>query len=176
MTGRRRISRTTLSYRHEIREMLEGIFIAELFAPSDRMWLVSPWVTDIVVVDNTAGLYEPLTVEWGARELRLSEIVATLIRRGVILTLATRATPENQGFVEQTRASLAHSGGDPQLFRVFTSETLHEKGLLGRGYHLSGSMNFTRNGVEMLEEAVVYDTDPAFVAQARLDFERRWDP
>lgn len=172
---RRRISRSTLSYRYEIRELLEAIFVAELVAPSDRLWLVSPWVSDVVVIDNAAGAYEPLTMEWGARGLRLSEVLTALLRRETVVTLATRPIPESEAFVDQVSNELAVRGGDPSRLRVHRSELLHEKGLLGSGYHLSGSMNFTWNGIELLEEAVLYETDPAFVAQARLDFERRWD-
>jgi hypothetical protein len=171
---RRRISRSTLAYRHEIRELLEAIVVAELLAPSDHVWLVSPWVSDIVVVDNMSGSYEPLVSEWGTRHLRLAELLAGLIRRDAVVTLATRPIPENDVFVEQVQNELAVRGGDASRFRVHRSDILHEKGLLGNGYHLSGSMNFTMNGIDLLDEAVIYETDAAFIAEARLDFERRW--
>lgn len=148
--------------------------MTELLAPSDHLWLVSPWVSDIAVVDNAAGSYEPLVSEWGTRHLRLAELLAGLIRRDAVITLATRPIPESEIFVEQVRNDLAVRGGDASRFRVHRSDILHEKGLLGNGFHLSGSMNFTMNGIELLEEAVIYETDPALIAEARLDFERRW--
>lgn len=43
---------TQATSRAEIREMLEGIFVAELLVPSDSLWLVSPWITDIDILDN----------------------------------------------------------------------------------------------------------------------------
>jgi hypothetical protein len=171
---RRRISRSTLAYRHEIKELLEAILVGELLMPSDHLWLVSPWVSDIAVIDNTSGSYEPFNSEWGSRRIRLAELLAGLIRREGIVTLATRPIPESESFVDQVRNEIAIRGGDAMRFRIHRSEVLHEKGLLGNGFHLSGSMNFTMNGIELLEEAVVYETDPALIAEARLDFERRW--
>ena len=54
------------------------------------------------------------------------------------------------------------------------AQDLHEKGLLGDDFYLSGSMNFTFGGVELLEEAVKFDTAEDAVAQARLVFHERW--
>jgi hypothetical protein len=51
---------------------------------------------------------------------------------------------------------------------------LHEKGLLGDDFYLSGSMNLTYGGVELLEETVKFDTAPEVVADARLVYYERW--
>lgn len=174
ISPRRRISRSSLAYRYEIRDLLQSILALEFAVPSDRLWLVSPWVSDIVVLDNSTGRFPAVTSEWGTRAVRFAELLAALIRRGTQITLATRPLPENERFVEQVRIDLRTKGGDLGQFNVHMAELLHEKGLLGQGFHLSGSMNFTMNGIELLQEAVIYETNGTAIAEARLDFEKRW--
>jgi hypothetical protein len=48
--------------------------------------------------------------------------------------------------------------------------TLHIKGLAGTHFALKGSMNFTYNGVEVLEEVVELETDLSRVASLLLSF------
>ena len=42
---------TQATSRTEIRELLEGTFVSELLMPSESVWLVSPWITDIDILD-----------------------------------------------------------------------------------------------------------------------------
>ena len=58
--------------------------------------------------------------------------------------------------------------------RIHVAQELHEKGFLGDGFYLSGSMNFTFSGVTLNEEAVHYSVDPSFVAEARILYGARW--
>ena len=51
---------------------------------------------------------------------------------------------------------------------------MHEKGLLGDDYYLSGSMNFTENGIRLNDEAVKYELSPEAVAQARVSFRQQY--
>jgi hypothetical protein len=53
--------------------------------------------------------------------------------------------------------------------------TLHSKGIAGDGYLLSGSMNLTYNGVEVLDELVHFDTDRELVDQAHVAFTSQWE-
>ena len=36
-----------------VADLLQAIFAAEILRPSARMWIVSPWISDIPVLDNT---------------------------------------------------------------------------------------------------------------------------
>ena len=49
------------------------------------------------------------------------------------------------------------------------------RALLGDQFLLNGSMNFTHNGVQLLDEWVRFDTDTQAVAEARLAFRARWE-
>ena len=53
-------------------------------------------------------------------------------------------------------------------------EELHLKGILGDGYYLAGSMNFTYNGITINEEAVTYETSAEAIAEQKLIFTNRW--
>lgn len=66
----------------DLRALLQAVFIGELLAPSQEIWLVSPWVSDIGVVNNTDGAFTGLEPSWGARHVRLSEILLRLAARG----------------------------------------------------------------------------------------------
>ena len=51
----REIVRRSRYARNEVRELLQSIFVSELLRPSKEIWLVSPWLSDIEVVDDTAA-------------------------------------------------------------------------------------------------------------------------
>ena len=57
MSGVRRIFRSSSTSNAEIRELLESLFAAELLSPSRCLWLVSPWLTDLELLDNRAGAW-----------------------------------------------------------------------------------------------------------------------
>ena len=50
----RDIHRNSRYARNEARELLQSIFVAELIRPSRDLWIVSPWLNDIVVIADTA--------------------------------------------------------------------------------------------------------------------------
>jgi hypothetical protein len=49
-------------------------------------------------------------------------------------------------------------------------EELHTKGLIGDQLALSGSMNFTNNGIAVLDEAVQFQIDDQTVSQFLMSF------
>ncbi|MEH2096321.1 MULTISPECIES: hypothetical protein [unclassified Nostoc] len=58
--------------------------------------------------------------------------------------------------------------------RFHITEELHAKGILGDGYYLAGSMNFTYNGITINEKVVTYETSPEAIAEQQLIFTNRW--
>lgn len=169
----RHIHKSSWRCQDDVRELLQATFVAELTAPSRCLWLVSPWVSDIPIVDNTASAFDALDPTWGPRSVRLTEALITLLRRGTLVVLATRPVDHNVPFIAKLQSTVEGSEAQQNLL-VHQSEELHEKGLLGDDFYLSGSMNLTYGGVELLEETVKYDTSDEVVAQAQLTFFERW--
>ena len=68
----RRIFKSAVTSQNLIRELLQMMFLGELLAPGgQRAWLVSPWISNIVLFDNRAGGFGTINPEWGNREIRL---------------------------------------------------------------------------------------------------------
>ncbi|XXX76045.1 phospholipase D-like domain-containing protein DpdK [Sorangium sp. So ce134] len=169
----RYISKSNWQCRHEARDLLQAIFGSELVVPSRCLWIVSPWISDIPVLENDALSFRFPNVGWGRRQVRLSEAIVELVRRSTTVILATRPDNHNRIFLQQLEQACADAGYASRL-RVHFAEALHEKGIVGDGFYLGGSMNMTHNGLEILEEALHFTIDPEVVAQTRVRYFERW--
>jgi phosphatidylserine/phosphatidylglycerophosphate/cardiolipin synthase-like enzyme len=159
--------------REEVRRLLAAIFSAELTQPSSEVWLVSPWIRNVVVLDNQGGDFAALDVTWGQREIRLFDCLASLVARGGRVRLKTSRDRASQDLV----AALTRRARDLEVadhLQVSVSDRLHTKGLLTDRCLIRGSMNFTLRGVEFNEEAVTYDIDPASIAEMRISLDEQW--
>jgi hypothetical protein len=153
----------------EVLEMLGALFSAELVAPSKCVWLVSPWVTDVEVLDNSAGTHSAL-MRFGRRPIRLVEVLVTLAAEGAFIVVAT--TPDAHNDMFRRRLTLLQNDLNvADRIRVVVDESgkLHTKALTGDDYAVAGSMNITHTGINLREEQVELRTDDVYVAQARLD-------
>lgn len=153
----------------EAADLLAGLFSAELVSPSQCLWLVSPWVSDVELVDNSAGNFDALA-RYGKRKVRLAEILVALADAGGHIVIGTTRDTHNTRFLERLRL-LAEDWrvGHKLTIAVDSSNQLHTKALTGDDFALAGSMNITFNGIQLREELVDLRTDAAFVAQARMD-------
>jgi hypothetical protein len=166
----RRIFKSTVASQSELRELLEFLFSGELLGPSSRIWMVTPWISDITILDNRSGCYDTLVPEWGRRQLRLSDVLVRLMLSGTEIVVVTRPDPHNTNLVQKV-TDLAHDWFVGDRFRVIHRENLHTKGILTDQFLIAGSMNITNNGLELLEEMITFDTAPEDVGQARISFE-----
>jgi len=155
--------------RNSVRELLQIIFSAELLAPSRCVWVVSPWLRDLPVLDNTSGSFLSLCPELPRSEVRLSLVLRELLANGTQLVIATRPDPGNRQVIE----SLNQSDIESQVIFEERSE-LHAKGIVGDRYALVGSMNLTYNGLERLTELLVFETDRSAVEHLRLSFQKEY--
>lgn len=169
----RHIHKSSWRCQDEVKELLQAIFVGEMMSPSRCIWLISPWLSDIPIIDNRAGAFDALDSSWGPRVLRLGEVIARSLRIGTMVVVATRPVPHNRPFLSQLATTASELGVSPALL-LSEAEDLHEKGILGDDFYLSGSMNLTFGGVELLEETVKFDTAEEVVAQARLVYFERW--
>jgi len=164
----RDIFRHSRYYRNEVRELLQSVFVAELLAPSKELWLVSPWLSDIEVIRDTAGAFGPLLSGDSSTTLTMSAALTRLAAGGTLVRVVTRPR-----FSAQIHNSLARRGAmelDNFVWREVAE--LHTKGLVGDDYRIMGSMNFTFSGIQINDEAIRFDRDVGAIARTRLQFER----
>jgi hypothetical protein len=154
--------------------LLANLFAAELTAPGENLWLVSPWITDIKIIDNETGAFAPLD-RWGPRGIRLAEVLATLAARGSSVIIGTTSDPHNEEFIEHLTGH-ARALGVENKVRISrdTLDLLHVKAITGDDYALVGSMNITWYGVNLREEYLEFRTEEDFVADAKLDARERF--
>jgi phosphatidylserine/phosphatidylglycerophosphate/cardiolipin synthase-like enzyme len=137
--------------------------------PSGCLWVVSPWISDVGLLDNSAGDFPALT-RFGRRQIRLVELLCSLAERGTDVVIATTEDGHNDTF----RARLALVARDLRVeervhVEIDSSGWLHTKSITTDNFVLVGSMNITHNGIHLREEHVELRTDVDFVAQARMD-------
>lgn len=172
----RRIFKSAVTSHNLIRELLELMVLGELMAPGDeRVWFVSPWISNVAILDNRAAGFTAVNPEWGAREIRLVEIAVELMMRGCPVAIATSLDEHNIVFSHALQDAAAEAGVTDKL-KIVRRENLHTKGILLRRGLLMGSMNITYRGLELNDEVVTYDTNPQSLAQARINFESYLDP
>lgn len=167
----RRVFKSLVTSQNLVRELLQMMMLGELISPGgQRAWLVSPWISNVVLFDNRAGGFSAVNPEWGAREVRLIEVALYLMARGTSLGVATNFDKHNDGFLEALKVGAEEAGVSDKIY-IVRRQHLHVKGILLKRGLLTGSMNLTYRGLELNDETVVYDTAPQTIAEARLNFE-----
>jgi phosphatidylserine/phosphatidylglycerophosphate/cardiolipin synthase-like enzyme len=161
-----RTSRVTGIY---IDPLLTAVLLGELLNPSQEIWLVSAWISDVIAIDNTRGDYDSLFAEASAREYSLSEILGALTVSKSRLHVVTRNADSNTAFLTR----LGRTANADRL-EIVPYPDVHEKTLCGDDWLLSGSMNFTFRGMQINDEAMTYRLGSTAAAAARVDFKHRW--
>jgi phosphatidylserine/phosphatidylglycerophosphate/cardiolipin synthase-like enzyme len=151
-------------------DLIQNVLVTELIDPSPTIWLLSPWVSDIAVIDNRSGEFASLLPGLPARRARLTEVLLELARRGSQIRILMRNDPKN----DLVRLRLADAGDASVNVTVSHVENLHDKGLLTSRFHVYGSMNFTYFGKEVNEEGVTVTADQDQIARANLDYQKRF--
>jgi phosphatidylserine/phosphatidylglycerophosphate/cardiolipin synthase-like enzyme len=163
------IRKSTRNAARDAANLISGVFVAESLSPSAAIWLVSPWISDMVVIDNRGSTFSSLYPDIGDREIRLGECLVRLAAQGTQITIAARPDDLNARFFRAV--SLDQS--DRILIRH--EADLHDKTLLGDDYLVTGSMNFTYKGITENEENVTFTRDEDRIARARTELRARWN-
>jgi hypothetical protein len=153
---RRAIRSTGRQASREIADVVQASFVLELLGGPGRLWLVSPWITDVPVIDNRGGEFSTIAPGLPEIEVPLSLALKHLVERGLRAKVVTRDDPTNAPFLA---AVGEHS-------TVLLDDSVHRKRLVSEHVVLWGSMNFTRSGVRANAEDVEFDVDPSSVANA----------
>jgi hypothetical protein len=161
--------------REELADALQVVFLAEVVAPSEQIWIITPWISDVPIIDNRTGRLDGVWSDVPARWLRLAEVLVHIIHSGGQVTIACRPDDHNLTFVENLRRRCRETGVEDNL-EVFKAEDLHEKGILTDDLLLSGSMNLTFNGLRRLEEVIYVHDDRDTIERTRFAYKSRWTP
>jgi hypothetical protein len=154
-----------------IRDLLQSLFITELLRPSSCLWLAFGWISDIEVVDNRARQFAALQPDWPASWIRLSHLMTALVEAGGKIALVLRDIDHNRHFIDAIKPMRDRF---PDQVKVAMGGDVHEKGIVGDDFLLSGSMNLTYNGVTVNDEHLTLRTDMASVQEWRLALEQKW--
>ena len=153
-----------------LRELLQTMFVSEMLHTGGTLWIVSPWVSNVVLIDNRSGNFDSLNPEWGRREVRLAELLTSLMARGSRIVLVTRDIETNMSLIGSLREETVRHALEDHLVLVLRDE-LHTKGIVFSRSMLVGSMNLTYNGLEINDESIEFCIDTEDIARTRLEFE-----
>ena len=156
----------------QLGDLLQSLFSVELLAPSRDLWLVSPWIGDIPILDNRAGQFQALAPEWDRGRIGLSRVLIYLAGLGTGIHVVTRDEGYNQGFIEEMREARRLVPGRIRLHDP--SNRLHEKGILAERWYLEGSLNLTPSGISLNQERALLHVTPSVIAENRIEFMNRW--
>lgn len=159
-----------------VADLVGSALISLLLRPDDRRpaYFSSPWMSDFVVVRNWLQQFAVLFPELADRsEVRFADYLGRLSRNREV-RLITTENPYSMTFLQH----LALRGCRVQ-YRL-AKEDYHEKGILGPGVYIEGSMNLTHSGVYLNDEKITLhtETEPDGQEQfvkAYLEFDRRWE-
>ncbi len=159
--------------RNQLSEILQAIFAAELLCPSRELWLVSPWISDIPVLDNRDLAFTSLLPNVPAGQVQLSTALSALSNKGSTIVIVTHEGKDSDTFLDALERRVALSG-DPGALRVRFRDELHAKGLVGDDFQLVGSMNFTLGGLTRNDELVTFKKDPREAEELRRLFQNEY--
>lgn len=166
----RRIFKTQATGAITLQELVQTMFVAEMLISTGELWIVSPWISNVVLIDNRSGNFDALNPEWGRREVRVVDVLMALMARGTVVRIVTRDDDINRPFIGRLNDAAVQSALEEQL-SITLREKLHTKGVLLSNSLLMGSMNLTYNGLMITDEWVEFSLDQQELARTRLEFE-----
>lgn len=166
----RKIFKNATTSHVAVQDVLTLIFTQELLIPSGNIFIVAPWISDIPILDNRQGGFMALNPEWPRGDIRLPEVLAMLATLGARIHVHVGPSEHNRDFEIKLKEALADSGVSSQCYWK-EHAYLHTKGILTDNVFVSGSMNFTRNGTQVLDEFVEVSYSAEAVALAHTHFQ-----
>ena len=128
-------------------------------------------MSDIVVFDNRDGSFSAVEPTWPRSEIRLIQVLSRLMQEGVHIVLATRSGHSDK-FLSNLKLKSDELETLDQLTVYKDEKKLHIKGILTDSVYVSGSMNLTYNGIEVLKEGLTVDCDERAIAQGQLAYSK----
>jgi phosphatidylserine/phosphatidylglycerophosphate/cardiolipin synthase-like enzyme len=170
LNAKRKIFKNATASQNAVREVLSFVFAQELLSPSQDLFLVAPWISNVVIFNNHLGQFSSFNPEWGRREVRLTEVIVAVASSGTMIHVHTRPEPHNKNFEWRVKQAMSDSGVTDRLLWK-EDALLHTKGLLTDRVCIDGSMNLTESGVALNDETISVSYDPTDISAARVHFE-----
>jgi phosphatidylserine/phosphatidylglycerophosphate/cardiolipin synthase-like enzyme len=170
MSLTRKIFKSSTALQGAVQEVLGFAFVQELLSPSQNVFLVAPWISNIVVFDNRLGQFSALNPDWGKREIQLVDVLVSVAANGSQVHVLTRPDSHNQ-YVERRLKEAMSDAGLSDSLNWMARPALHSKGLLTDRFYLDGSMNLTERGVHLNDETIAVSYEKDDIARARVHFE-----
>jgi len=145
-------------------DLIQSLLVLELVQPSKTIWVGSAWISDIQLFDNRGLQYKSLEPDWPADMISLSKVLLALAKRGIQIVIITRDDEVNQNFLNKIRSNKS----EDMIVDIILRDEFHEKGLLSDSYEITGSMNFTFNGIMINDERVIYRCDKNKIAERQI--------
>ena len=171
MVDTRRIYNHSDSSPKILEELFHNIFIAEFLDPSDEIWIVSPWISNIQIFDNRGGAFTMLCPDWQGLSVKLEHVLIKMLSASTKINIVANKTVHNDQFFSSLKKKSKDLGLDKYL-QLVRRETLHTKGIFTRHGSLTGSMNITFSGVNINDERLVYTISKDVIAQDYLECAR----
>ena len=89
--------------------ILTTALLSELIFPGDALWVVSSWITDVAVLDNSQGAFDSVLGDNPPTAGRLSQVLALIAAAGARLHVVTRPGTHNEIFIRRLRAAVTDS-------------------------------------------------------------------
>lgn len=153
----------------QLLDCLKSLFVLELLQPSEELYLISPWLSKVPLIDNRFGQFRAIAGDYDKAELNLADILILLAHRGTKVRILYRH-PTNEmtyAFIESVRGI--------RRIECRSSKELHEKGLITSHFYLWGSMNFTYAGININDEHVELTTDETMIWKALQEAKISWE-
>jgi hypothetical protein len=145
---------------------LKSLFVQELLSPSEELYLSSPWLSQVVLIDNRFGQFRAITRELDKSELNLVDILWLLAEKGTHIRIECLpqhpTTEECLRYLQRTNVEYRYK------------QKAHFKGLATQNFYLRGSMNFTHSGVYINDEGVELTDDPTDIFRAWQEARASW--
>lgn len=145
-------------------DLIQSLLVLELIKPSKTIWVGSAWISDIQLFDNRGLQYRSLEPDWPADMISFSKVLLALAKRGIHIILITRDDEVNHNFLNKIKSNKSEN----MLIDIILRDEFHEKGFLSDSYEITGSMNFTFNGIMINDERVIYRCEQNKIAERQI--------
>ena len=163
----------------KVRDLLTSFFGVLLLSGSSEktIYLISPWLSDFRLLDNTFGQYRGLfrqNSNLGENRYILFSQVLIEVSSNIPIRIITWPDEISKAFIK------IFFDAENIHIKLEELQVDHQKGLLTPLFYFEGSMNFTYSGVYKNNEKIVcnsnsYPDGRSKVNETYLEFDRIWD-